>query len=70
MTQVVFLQPVEDHTPEQVDAPEGSCDSMERQCWRRLLSTPVTLWNRVHVGTEEDLRREWQRQVAGWMQAS
>ncbi|GAB0207745.1 AN1-type zinc finger protein 5-like [Grus japonensis] len=31
----IHLQPVEDPTPEQVDVPRGSCDSMERPHWSR-----------------------------------
>ncbi|GAB0177095.1 epimerase family protein SDR39U1 [Grus japonensis] len=35
------LQPVEDPTAEQVEAPEGGCDPMGSPCWSRLLAGPV-----------------------------
>ncbi|GAB0179552.1 AN1-type zinc finger protein 5-like [Grus japonensis] len=40
----IHLQPVEDPTPEQVDAPEGSCDPMGSLHWSRLLAGPVAPW--------------------------
>ncbi|GAB0183722.1 EH domain-containing protein 4 [Grus japonensis] len=38
------LQPVEDPTPEQVDAPKGGCDPVGSLHWSRLLAGPVALW--------------------------
>ncbi|GAB0186132.1 AN1-type zinc finger protein 5-like [Grus japonensis] len=40
----IHLQPVEDPTPEQVEAPEGGCDPMGSPHWSRLLAGPVDLW--------------------------
>ncbi|GAB0184438.1 AN1-type zinc finger protein 5-like [Grus japonensis] len=37
------LQPMEDPTPEQVDAPKGDCDPMGSLHWSRLLAGPVVL---------------------------
>ncbi|KAK4806844.1 LOW QUALITY PROTEIN: hypothetical protein QYF61_012565 [Mycteria americana] len=45
----IHLQPVEDPTLEQVDAPEGGCDPMGSLYWSRLLAGPVTLWG-THAG--------------------
>jgi len=38
------LQPMEDPTLVQVDAPEGSCDPVESPCWSMLLAGPVDPW--------------------------
>ncbi|GAB0206974.1 AN1-type zinc finger protein 5-like [Grus japonensis] len=35
------LQPVEDPTPEQVEAPKGGCDPMGSPHWSKLLAGPV-----------------------------
>ena len=40
----IHLQPVEDPTPEQVDARTGGCDPMGSPCWSRLLAGPVDPW--------------------------
>ncbi|GAB0183211.1 hypothetical protein GRJ2_000786400 [Grus japonensis] len=40
----IHLQPMEDPTPEQVDAPEGGCDPMGSPHWSRLLAGPVDPW--------------------------
>ena len=40
----IHLQPVEDPTPEQVDAPKGGCDPVGTLRWSRLLAGPVDLW--------------------------
>ncbi|GAB0176467.1 AN1-type zinc finger protein 5-like [Grus japonensis] len=40
----IHLQPLEDPTPEQVDAPKGGCDPMESPHWRRLQARPVAPW--------------------------
>jgi len=40
----IHLQPVEDPTPKQVDAPEGGCDPVESPRWSRLLPGPVDPW--------------------------
>ncbi|GAB0189321.1 AN1-type zinc finger protein 5-like [Grus japonensis] len=40
----IHLQPVEDPTLEQVDAPEGGCDPMGSTHWSRLLAGPVAPW--------------------------
>jgi len=40
----IHLQPVEDPTLEQENAPKGSCDSMESPCWSRLLAGAVGPW--------------------------
>ncbi|GAB0178080.1 AN1-type zinc finger protein 5-like [Grus japonensis] len=40
----IHLQPVEDPTLEQVDAPKGGCDPVGRPHWSRLLAGPVALW--------------------------
>ena len=40
----IHLQPVEDPTPEQMDAPEGGCDPMGSPRWSRLLAGPVDPW--------------------------
>ena len=37
----IHLQPMEDPTPEQVDAPEGGCDPVGSLCWSRLVAGPV-----------------------------
>ena len=37
----IHLQPMEDPTPEQVDAPKGGCDPVGSPCWSRLLAGPV-----------------------------
>ncbi|GAB0209697.1 potassium/sodium hyperpolarization-activated cyclic nucleotide-gated channel 1 [Grus japonensis] len=43
--QAVALQPVEDPTVEQVDAPEGGCDFMERSpCWSSLFLKDCSPW--------------------------
>ncbi|GAB0177996.1 AN1-type zinc finger protein 5-like [Grus japonensis] len=39
----IHLQPVENPTPEQVDAPEGGCDPVGSPRWSRLLAGPVAL---------------------------
>ncbi|KAK4810989.1 hypothetical protein QYF61_014461 [Mycteria americana] len=51
----IHLQPMEDPTPEQVDAPEGGCDPVESPRWSRLLAGPVTPWR--EEPTLEQLRR-------------
>ncbi|GAB0175667.1 mitochondrial enolase superfamily member 1 [Grus japonensis] len=38
------LQPVEDPTQEQVEAPEGGCDPVGSPCWSRFLAGPVDPW--------------------------
>ncbi|GAB0179745.1 AN1-type zinc finger protein 5-like [Grus japonensis] len=38
------LQPMEDPTLEQVEAPEGGCDPMGNPHWSRLLAGPVDPW--------------------------
>ena len=38
------LQPVEDPTPEQVEAPEGGCDPMGSPRWSKFLAGPVDPW--------------------------
>ncbi|PKU35454.1 dtw domain-containing protein 2 [Limosa lapponica baueri] len=40
----IHLQPVEDPTLEQVDAPKGGCDPMGSRCWSRLLAVSVDPW--------------------------
>ncbi|GAB0188319.1 hypothetical protein GRJ2_001297200 [Grus japonensis] len=40
----IHLQLMEDPTPEQVDAPKGSCDPGGSLCWSRLLAGPVAPW--------------------------
>ncbi|GAB0208605.1 hypothetical protein GRJ2_003326200 [Grus japonensis] len=40
----IHLQPMEDPTLEQVDAPKGGCDPMGSLCWSRLLAGPVDPW--------------------------
>jgi len=40
----IHLQPVENATLEQVDAPEGVCNPVESPCWSRLLTGPVASW--------------------------
>ncbi|GAB0180460.1 EH domain-containing protein 4 [Grus japonensis] len=42
--QAVPLQPMEDPTPEQVDAPEGGCDPVGSPRCSRLLAGPVDPW--------------------------
>ncbi|GAB0209637.1 EH domain-containing protein 4 [Grus japonensis] len=42
--QAVHLQPMEDPTPEQVEAPEGGCDPMGSLHWSKLLAGPVDPW--------------------------
>ncbi|GAB0179988.1 hypothetical protein GRJ2_000464100 [Grus japonensis] len=37
----IHLQPMEDPTLEQVDAPKGGCDPMGSSRWSRLLAAPV-----------------------------
>ena len=38
------LQPMEDPTPEQVEAPEGGCDPVGSPRWSKLLAGPVAPW--------------------------
>ncbi|GAB0209072.1 epimerase family protein SDR39U1 [Grus japonensis] len=45
----IHLQPMEDSTLEQVEAPEGDCDPMGSPRWSRLLAGPVDPW-RAHTG--------------------
>ncbi|GAB0178639.1 AN1-type zinc finger protein 5-like [Grus japonensis] len=40
----IHLQPMEDPTPEQVEAPEGACDPMGSSRWSKLLAGPVAPW--------------------------
>ena len=40
----IHLQPVEDPTLEQVEAPEGGYDPVGSLRWSRLLAGPVTPW--------------------------
>ncbi|GAB0181548.1 hypothetical protein GRJ2_000620100 [Grus japonensis] len=40
----IHLQPVEDPTPESVDAPKGGCDPVGSPRWSNLLAGPVALW--------------------------
>ncbi|GAB0206503.1 hypothetical protein GRJ2_003115900 [Grus japonensis] len=40
----IHLQPMEDPTLEQVDAPEGGCDPVGSPHWSKLLAGPVTPW--------------------------
>ncbi|GAB0175978.1 metabotropic glutamate receptor 8 [Grus japonensis] len=42
--QISTLQPVEDPTPEQVEAPEGGCDPVGSPRWSKLLAGPVDPW--------------------------
>ncbi|PKU30658.1 ubx domain-containing protein 4 [Limosa lapponica baueri] len=37
----IYLQPMEDLTSEQVDAPEGGCDPVGSPCWSRFLAGPA-----------------------------
>lgn len=32
----IYLQPMEDSTPEQVDAPKRGCDPVGSPCWSKL----------------------------------
>ncbi|GAB0207658.1 AN1-type zinc finger protein 5-like [Grus japonensis] len=45
----IHMQPVEDPTPEQVDAPKGDCDPVGSPCWSKLLAGPVDSWE-THAG--------------------
>ncbi|GAB0187181.1 AN1-type zinc finger protein 5-like [Grus japonensis] len=40
----IHLQPLEDPTLEQVEAPEGGCGPVGSPRWSRLLAGPVALW--------------------------
>ncbi|GAB0203754.1 erbin-like [Grus japonensis] len=40
----IHLQPMEEPTLEQVDAPKGGCDPMGSLCWSKLLAGPVDPW--------------------------
>ena len=40
----IHLQPVEDPMPEQVDASKGGCDPVGSLRWSRLLAGPVAPW--------------------------
>ncbi|GAB0180906.1 AN1-type zinc finger protein 5-like [Grus japonensis] len=40
----IHLQPMEDPTLEQVEAPEGGCDPMGSPYWSSLLAGPVAPW--------------------------
>ncbi|GAB0185852.1 cAMP-dependent protein kinase inhibitor alpha [Grus japonensis] len=40
----IHLQPVEDPTSEQVDAPKEGCDPVGSPCWSRVLARPVAPW--------------------------
>ncbi|GAB0183808.1 AN1-type zinc finger protein 5-like [Grus japonensis] len=48
----IHLQPMEDPTLEQVDAPEGGCDPVGSPHWSRLLAGPVAPW-REEPGLEQ-----------------
>ncbi|GAB0186948.1 EH domain-containing protein 4 [Grus japonensis] len=41
---VIHLQPVEDPTLEQVEAPEGGCDAVGSLQWNKLVAGPVAPW--------------------------
>ncbi|GAB0185948.1 AN1-type zinc finger protein 5-like [Grus japonensis] len=51
----IHLQPMEDPTPEQVDAPEGGCDPVGSPHWSKLLARPVDPW-REEPRLEQSLR--------------
>ncbi|GAB0183306.1 AN1-type zinc finger protein 5-like [Grus japonensis] len=40
----IHLQPVEDPTLEQVEAPDGGCDPVGSPRWSRLMAGPEALW--------------------------
>ncbi|GAB0204451.1 AN1-type zinc finger protein 5-like [Grus japonensis] len=40
----IHLQPMQDPTQEQVEAPEGGCDPLGSPCWSKLLAGPVDPW--------------------------
>ncbi|GAB0208702.1 AN1-type zinc finger protein 5-like [Grus japonensis] len=42
----IHLQPMEDPTLEQVEAPEGDCDPMGSPRWSKLLAGPVDPWRK------------------------
>jgi len=42
----LHLQPMEDTTLEQIDAPEGGCDPVETPCWSRLLARVMAPWRK------------------------
>jgi len=46
----IYLQPMEDPTPEQVDASKEGCDPMESPHWSRLLAGPVDSWRERSLG--------------------
>ncbi|GAB0183513.1 AN1-type zinc finger protein 5-like [Grus japonensis] len=51
----IHLQPMEDPTPEQVEAPERGCDPMGSLRWSKFLAGPVARWR--EEPTLEQLRR-------------
>ncbi|GAB0176357.1 AN1-type zinc finger protein 5-like [Grus japonensis] len=40
----IYLQPMEDPMPEQVETPEGGCDVVGSPRWSKLLAGPVAPW--------------------------
>ncbi|GAB0185828.1 hypothetical protein GRJ2_001048100 [Grus japonensis] len=51
------LQPVEDPTPEQVEAPKGDCDPVGSSHWSKLLAGPAALWREEPTPEQRDLDR-------------
>jgi len=40
----IYLQPMKDPTPKQVDVPEGGCDPVGSLGWSRLWAGPLDPW--------------------------
>ncbi|GAB0178442.1 AN1-type zinc finger protein 5-like [Grus japonensis] len=55
----IHLQPVEDPTLEQVDAPEGGCDPVGSLCWSKLLAGPVKTGAHARAAEEGIDRVAW-----------
>ncbi|GAB0188018.1 mitochondrial enolase superfamily member 1 [Grus japonensis] len=49
----INLQPVEEPTPEQVEASEGGCDPVGSPHWSGLLAGPVALWREEPMPQQE-----------------
>ncbi|GAB0183750.1 AN1-type zinc finger protein 5-like [Grus japonensis] len=55
----IDLQPMEDPTPEQVDAPEGGCDPVRSLRWSRSLAGPVAPWREEPRLEQLDKLEKW-----------
>ncbi|GAB0187156.1 epimerase family protein SDR39U1 [Grus japonensis] len=66
----IYLQPLEDPTPEQVDAPKGGCDPVGSPRWSRLLAGPVAPWKEEPTMEQLCLPVASERGTLGGLRAS